>query len=527
MNEYLIEGKDYTVENFVLKIHEGVTNIPNNRFYRQEFFSKVIFPSSLVSIGADSFYACNLDEVIIPDSVKYICEGAFSCCSIKKITLGRDVTFIAGKAFAYNDIKSVINNSCNLKYISNEAFLNNENLECFDFNHCASYLNYNSFPAVTKYINNERTIAVPYIRNLDADCTSETTLNYSFHNGVLKIKDGVKVVGGFANYECKRIEMPDSVLFILPSAFASCSLLKSVRFSKNLIAIYSRAFYLCNHLNDDNEGFVKLPDNICEVNASAFVTGLDDLTVSVPMQTEIINLNETNDRLYVRRKEKLKETDFINKIDLSSLLEEEKTKLKELDLLPENIIQNRCTYNGLSDDLSNIIKESFEKFIMSDSYDENRLIQFTKKLLDLKEVDVSYMHNIIDLLFKRKQINTIYLLMSYGYDYACNCMISKAIIYDMTEMIDTLLTLGVNINETGSIIMTPLSIACQKGDLTLVKYLIEKDAAINLVDLNNKKAIDYAIENNFQDIVDLINSYDRDESEVEKDLRLIQLKFDN
>jgi ankyrin repeat protein len=73
--------------------------------------------------------------------------------------------------------------------------------------------------------------------------------------------------------------------------------------------------------------------------------------------------------------------------------------------------------------------------------------------------------------------------------------------------------------------MTPLSIACQKGEYTLVKYLIEKGAAINMIDKRNRRAIDYAIENNRQDIVELIDSYNSEKSEAESDLDAITRKL--
>ena len=62
-----------------------------------------------------------------------------------------------------------------------------------------------------------------------------------------------------------------------------------------------------------------------------------------------------------------------------------------------------------------------------------------------------------------------------------------------------------DINEIGTIDMTPLSIACQKGNISLVKHLIEKGAALNKTDSYNKVAIDYAKEYNHEDIVEYIN----------------------
>jgi len=97
-------------------------------------------------------------------------------------------------------------------------------------------------------------------------------------------------------------------------------------------------------------------------------------------------------------------------------------------------------------------------------------------------------------------------------------MIARAIINKMYDMIKVLLILGVNIDEIGTIDMTPLSIACQEGDISLVKYLIEKGASLNKVDYNNKTAIDYAKENGHDEIVELLSSYSIEQTEAQRDL---------
>ena len=118
--------------------------------------------------------------------------------------------------------------------------------------------------------------------------------------------------------------------------------------------------------------------------------------------------------------------------------------------------------------------------------------------------------------------------MSYGYDYMNNCMISKAIINGLSEMANILIVLGVNLNEIGDIKTTPLSKACILGNYNMVKHLIEKGAAINLVDPNNKKAIDYALENNNQEIINLLSNYSKNEERTpEEDMQALKLLLDN
>lgn len=119
---------------------------------------------------------------------------------------------------------------------------------------------------------------------------------------------------------------------------------------------------------------------------------------------------------------------------------------------------------------------------MHEKYDENTCILLVNNILMTREVDIIFDHEIINYLFDKRQVKTIYLFIKYGYNYFNNSMIARAIINKMYDMIKVLLILGVNIDETGTIDMTPLSIACQNGDIELVRYLIENGAALNKVD---------------------------------------------
>ena len=502
----LVKDKDYTIIDGVLKINEGVLYIPDSGFRNRTDIKSVVFPSTLISIKSDAFTSCHLKgKLVIPDSVKYIHDFAFSHNEFDSLVIGSNVIYIGEYAFYCNLLKSIKNNSNNIKEIGKNAFLNNE---CYGSNGLNIY---NSLQMDKELIS----------------CGYNDKNLYTYKKGVLKIHDGVERLYNFSSLSgCTRIEMPDTVLIIDSYTFNGLKKLKSIRFSNNLIDISKNVFLNCKSLKQN----IVLPDSLCYMENDAFEgTNLQE-KISVSYNTCVNSwYSIAGVDFYVR-------DHFIDDInlnengyafDINNLLEEEINLLKKYNLLPDNINENKILNKAITKKQSIIMKKALVSFIMTDDYDENINLPYLEGLLKLKEIDVSDMHEAIDYLFKIRQNKTIYLLMSYGYDYRNKSMISKAIISEMYDMVDILLILGVGINEIGSNGMTPLSTACVKGNYEIVKHLIEKGAAINMIDMCNKKAIDYAIENNHQDIVDLINNYGEEKSEAESDLEAIskQLKL--
>jgi len=132
--EPLIEKKDYTLINGLLKINEGVRHIPTKCFENYSDIRKIILPSTLISIGDSAFSWCiNIRHLQLPDSVKYIMHNAFSYCSIETLLLGRNMKYIAEEAFSHNNIYDVFNNSTKLSFIGQSAFYNNK-LKSFNIN---------------------------------------------------------------------------------------------------------------------------------------------------------------------------------------------------------------------------------------------------------------------------------------------------------------------------------------------------------------------------------------------------------
>jgi len=535
--EPLVEGKDYILINGVLKINEGIKYIPGFLFSRCDYIYRIIFPSTLTTIGYAAFsnLTYNGGEIVIPDSVKYIQEYAFSNCKFSNLTIGANVEYIGSGAFNSCNLNKVTNLSTKLKYIGSEAFLNNDRMEIFEINNYGVLLGRRaiSLKTLEKYSNYDKGTEL-YNENLrknllfseravyyesSSKCASYVYTNaYKYENGILKINDGVEVLLEFNSVmnlkDCKSIEMPDSVLIIDSYAFRGMKELESIKFSNNLLLINDGAFKDSVKLGKNK---LVLPDSLRSLARNAFSREYGPNKISILYDTSVILNDKDNDIFEIRSMNNFIDTPKYV-FDVNDLLANDKKKLKKLGLLPETIRINTMHSVGISPEQEEILKDALTRYIMCDSYNEKNNIEDIRKLLDINGIDLTNEDNLINCLFNKNQKKTIYLFISYGYNCLNNSMIARAILNNMYDMIEVLLLLGVHIDEIGTIETTPLSIASQIGNTDLVKYLIENGASLNKVDYNNKTAIDYARENGHDEIVELLNDYNSNVSEAQRDL---------
>ena len=518
--ETLIEKKDYTLVNGLLKINEGVRHIPTKCFENCRDIKKIILPSTLISIGDFAFSWCiNIKHLQLPDSVKYIMHNAFSYCNIETLLLGRNMKYIAEEAFSHNNIYDVFNNSTKLSFIGQSAFYNNR-LKSFNINNYPIFIESHSteLMRISTLSNGRIKLFDAGCDNvIDADCSVDTMDKYSYKDGILKIKDGVQIIGNFSILkDCESVEMPDSVLMILPKAFEGLNYLKNIVFSKNLICIFDKAFSKCSLRNNK----IDMPESLCLVDGDPFINNEGENKISLPIHTDLDETFVADKNIYEKR-ESIVEEEKVS-YDVCTLFEEENTTLKELGLLPQTINKNKILNSSVNEEVRDVLKLAFVEYIMSPNYNENCDLTVVQESLEGRAFDISEFDVVVDYLFSRRQYKTIYLFISYGYNYMNKCLISKAIINKMYDMIDILLLLNIDINEIGTIKLTPLSVACKFGNYDVAKYLIEKGAAINMIDANNKMPIDYAEESNSIAIIDLINSYkNQNERTVEEDILIL------
>ena len=86
---------------------KSVTSIAYSSFYNKKISSKLIIPSSVTSIGNDTFYYNQLTSVEIPDSVTSIGRSAFSSNQLTNVEIPNSVTSIGNYAFYDNQLISI------------------------------------------------------------------------------------------------------------------------------------------------------------------------------------------------------------------------------------------------------------------------------------------------------------------------------------------------------------------------------------------------------------------------------------
>ena len=91
---------DYRGDILTVSIGEGVTRISENAFSWCNSLTDIHLPSTLKSIGFQSFLDTNIDEIIIPDSVTDISEFAFNYCgNLHTVKLPVDLVALDSSVF--------------------------------------------------------------------------------------------------------------------------------------------------------------------------------------------------------------------------------------------------------------------------------------------------------------------------------------------------------------------------------------------------------------------------------------------
>ena len=252
------ERASYIVEG-VLEIPEGVTVIGEDSFSDCREFYSIVFPSTLVSVGARAFARClalegvefndGLEEMELPASVTFIGRSAFQCCrSLLCARLGCAAKHIRPFTFSYCTALQEIILPDTLEYIGCAAFCG------------CSALREVAFPESLKafdWVENESDGNT--IHGVFEDCSSLRSIYIP--EGVEKICDDI-----FKGCSALReVSIPSSVKTIGQMAFAGCSSLACVELHEGLETILGGAFGDCPSLCH-----IDIPDSVKEVDPGAF-----------------------------------------------------------------------------------------------------------------------------------------------------------------------------------------------------------------------------------------------------------------
>ena len=312
-------GIDHTVTEMI--VEEGVTSLGDLAFYGMGNLKKVTLPSTLKSIGSDTFMQCTaLTEIRIPASVTFLGHGAFNnCSSLKKITFEGGAPSIGRWDAYYN-----FNNQSN-----------------FIFSGCTADVYYPPYPSWTEskiaeysmnfyptwhmtydvsgscgnnakwYIANSDTLIISgsgsvtdfasygntpwysYVNNISSVVVGSgiTRIGQHSFNGMenlvsVSLPSTLKELGKYTFNGCKKlasITLPNSLNFLDEYAFEYCSSLTSINLPEGLTIIPTYAFDYCTALSN-----VTLPSTLKTIDYGAFF-GTSSLTsISIPSGTETI-----------------------------------------------------------------------------------------------------------------------------------------------------------------------------------------------------------------------------------------------
>lgn len=272
-----------------------------------------------LTIADKAFYSCtDLTDLTIPKSVKNVGKLLFTnCAQLENISVSKDNKYFSAKdAILYNKNKTEVLTASGgisgnitlpktVKSIRNSAF---QQCSCFTgiklpeglekigdeaFYACTSLKKIN-IPDSVKEVGNSILHATEYydtqsnwdnyVLYVDKHLVDSDDMNQL--NGEYTVKDGTLTIanGSFCySQKLKKLNMPDSVIYLGAEAFWECTKLKSIKLSKNLTKLNDATFWNCVSLEK-----VKLYNGITEIGASAFRDCIELKETNIPKSVKKI-----------------------------------------------------------------------------------------------------------------------------------------------------------------------------------------------------------------------------------------------
>ena len=273
-------------------IPEGVVKLKNALFWNNKKIEEVVLPESLEFLGGDTFYNCeNLKKITIPKKVKSIGDNPFANCP-KLILQNQSLNFILEEGALYDKDKTRLIyysiNNVHSEYITPQSLIS---IGKHSFYNCIN-LQKITITKNVRIIENNPFSNLPYLRLINKSPhfifkdgalynNSMTTLFYyehSYNSNILKIPEGVRIIGRHSFYNCKSIKkiiIPESVEIIGYNPFARCNNLFIENYSPNYIyeneCLYDKnKKELIFHNASSKMTNIVVPEGVQKVGRSAF-----------------------------------------------------------------------------------------------------------------------------------------------------------------------------------------------------------------------------------------------------------------
>jgi hypothetical protein len=171
------------------------------------YFKKVTIASTVKHIQQNCFEDSSIEELIFEEGLEIICNEAFKCCHVLNFKFPKSLMVICSDAFIYSDVNEILfDKDSKLEMINDRAFMNNTNLDVFEFHKCDR------------------------LKRVGSRAFLSTELRY------IEFGEGLEVIESEAfknNFSLDGVICPESLKYVGYQAFAACRDLELISLPKN------------------------------------------------------------------------------------------------------------------------------------------------------------------------------------------------------------------------------------------------------------------------------------------------------
>jgi len=273
-------------------IPDGVEQLSSSVFWNCGDLEKVTIPGSVYNFGGDTFFHCyNLVDLKIPSSVRKLGDNPFAICpKLDLVNESRHFIFEDGALFDKERTRLIY---CSIKRkdpefripegvisIGKHSLVKCRNLRKIIIPSSVRIMENNPFSNLPMVKLENHSVHFKMLDGVLYNKIMSTLIFYEHGTGpkVLKIPEGVRIIGRHSFYNCQTIEkviIPKSVEIIGYNPFSRCPLLSLENHSPNYIyengVLYdkTKSELIYYSLTNREEEFV-VPDTVKTIGRSAF-----------------------------------------------------------------------------------------------------------------------------------------------------------------------------------------------------------------------------------------------------------------